>query len=401
MNDRPRQAVILAGGRGTRLAPITNKIPKPMINFHGKPFLEYLVELIRDQEFDNILLLLGYLPEVIIDYFGDGSKWGVKIDYVISDVDDETGRRLKLAQPKIDPTFFLMYCDNYLPFNFGKMWNMYCKESVDALITVYENRDNYTKSNLIIDDSGRLLLYDKNRASEGLQGVDIGFMILKRSVLDMLPDENISFEKYIYPKLIDKRQLHAYVTKHRYYSVGNFKRLPITEKFLARQPAVLIDRDGVLNKKMPRAQYVCSWEDWRWLDGAKSAIQMFKEAGYKIIIISNQAGIARGAMTGEDLENIHKRMIAEVEDAGGCINAIYYCPHDWDEGCECRKPKPEMLFQAQRDFHLDLGRTTFIGDDKRDGMTAEAAGSIWEEVNEIKSLYDVAIKMLNLDDRKR
>ena len=105
-SHRPTQAVILAGGRGTRLAPLTDTCPKPMIQFHGKPFLEYLIEMLKEQGFRRILLLLGYLPEVIQEYFGDGSRWGVSIEYSISPVEDDTGLRVKLAQPKIEPVFF-------------------------------------------------------------------------------------------------------------------------------------------------------------------------------------------------------------------------------------------------------------------------------------------------------
>ena len=104
--QRPTQAVILAGGRGTRLRPLTDTRPKPMIEIHGKPFLEYLVEMLRDQGFDRILLLLGYLPEVVQNHFGDGRRWGVTIEYSITAVDDDTGRRVKLAAPRIDECFF-------------------------------------------------------------------------------------------------------------------------------------------------------------------------------------------------------------------------------------------------------------------------------------------------------
>jgi D-glycero-D-manno-heptose 1,7-bisphosphate phosphatase len=93
-------------------------------------------------------------------------------------------------------------------------------------------------------------------------------------------------------------------------------------------------------------------------------------------VVSNQAGIARGAMTEEDLHEIHRAMAREIEQAGGHVDAIYFCPHDWDEGCDCRKPKPGMLFQAQRDFNLDLTRTWFVGDDERDGQAADAAGCL-------------------------
>jgi D-glycero-D-manno-heptose 1,7-bisphosphate phosphatase len=88
--ERPRQAVILAGGRGTRMRPITDDRPKPMVPILGKPFLEYQIEQLRDEGFERILLLLGYLPEVVMDYFGDGNRWGVKIEYSVTEPDDLT-----------------------------------------------------------------------------------------------------------------------------------------------------------------------------------------------------------------------------------------------------------------------------------------------------------------------
>src|SRR5215210_1822326 len=123
--DRPQQAVILAGGRGTRLGSLTDTRPKPMVEICGKPFLEYQVEQLCEQGFERILLLLGYLPEVVRDYFGDGTRWGVKIEYSVTDVDDETGRRLKFAEPLLDPYFLLMYCDNFWPMQIDKMWQRF------------------------------------------------------------------------------------------------------------------------------------------------------------------------------------------------------------------------------------------------------------------------------------
>ena len=393
-NERPTQAVILAGGRGTRLAPLTDTKPKPMIRFHGRPFLEYLIEMARDQGFERFLLLLGYLPEVIQDYFGDGSEWGVSIEYSVSPVEDDTGRRIKLAEPRIDPVFLLTYCDNYWPMPFDTMWQRFASTSPQALVTVYRNSDGYTRDNLKVDAEGCITKYDKSRTAPGLSGVDIGFFILKHPVIDMLPDENVSFEKVVLPKLVEQRQLVAHVTEHRYYSVGTHERLPLTEEFLARRPTILLDRDGVLNKRMSRAQYVRSWAEWEWLPGAKEALRMYKESGYRAIIISNQPGIARGALTKDDLDDIHRRMTTEAQEAGGEITAVCYCPHDWDEGCECRKPRPGLLFQAQRDFSLDLTRTYFIGDDERDGQAADAAGCPWMLVSEGKPLLAVTRKLL-------
>ena len=113
-----------------------------------------------------------------------------------------------------------------------------------------------------------------------------------------------------------------------------------------------------------------------------------------MIVVTNQAGIARGEMTEEDLARIHDRMRGDAEEAGGRIDAIYHCPHGCDEGCACRKPRPGMLFQAQRDFHLDLSRVPFIGDDERDGQAADAAGCPFERVSEQTSLGAIADRLL-------
>jgi len=293
--ERPRQAVILAGGRGSRLRPITDSLPKPMIPFYGKPFLEYLVELLRAQGFERILLLLGYLPELVRSHFGDGRRWEMKIDYSVSDIEDETGRRLTKAGSKIDPMFLLMYCDNYWPMPFEKMWKAFLEKDPVGMLTVYRNWDKYTRDNVRLAEDGKVLTYDKERTASGLSGVDIGFAIFRRQVLDLLPEENVSFERVVYPKLVEKGQLAAFRTGHRYYSVSAPERLSLTEQFLKdRSSAVILDRDGVLNKKPSKAQYVRSWADWEWLPGAKEALRLFKEAGLKVILVSNQAGIARG-----------------------------------------------------------------------------------------------------------
>jgi len=118
-------------------------------------------------------------------------------------------------------------------------------------------------------------------------------------------------------------------------------------------------------------------------------------------VVTNQAGVARGAMSEVALLEIHERMKAEAAEAGGRIDAVYYCPHDWDEGCSCRKPAPGMLLQAQRDFALDLTRTTFIGDDERDAEAAEAAGSPWMLVSEQLTLLDAVSRLVQAEEAVR
>lgn len=372
----PTQAVILAGGRGTRLRPLTDAVPKPMIEFHGRPFLEYLVEELRDAGIERILLLLGYLPEVVQRHFGDGRRWGVSISYSVAPADVQSATRVRTALDQIDPTFLFMYCDNYWPMTLDRMWRRFREGDVRAMTTVYRNADHYTRDNVRLDEDGYVVEYDRSRSGADLAGVEIGYAILRRSILEeLLPRDDAILEQIVYPELAQRRDLLAYVTDHRYYSVGSPERLPLMAQFLARRPTLLLDRDGVLNRRPLQAEYIRRPEDFEWLPGSLEALRLLTEAGYRLIVISNQAGIARGAMTDTDLAAVELRMCADVTAAGGRIEATYYCRHDWDFGCECRKPRPGLLFLAQRDFALDLTRTPFIGDDERDGQAAEAAGS--------------------------
>ena len=390
----PTQVVILAGGRGTRLGELTKTIPKPMVPFYEKPFLEYLLVYFKEQGSSDFLILLGYLSEKVVDYFGDGSKWGINISYDISAIENDTGRRIVLAKDKIASEFLLCYCDNYCPLPLEKMAAHWRKSGTRAQATIYLNTDGYTKSNLRIEDD-LVTIYDKTRTAENLQGVEIGFLFAQKNILELLPsDENCSFEKIVFPKLIEMGQLGAFTTEHRYYSVGKTERLPLTEEFLKFTPTLFIDRDGVLNQKAPRGCYVKSWDEWQWIDGAKEAIALLTTAGYRLIIISNQAGIARGRMTEDDLSQLHTQMLLEIEQVGGKITKIYYCPHHWDDGCRCRKPDIGMFMSAQRDYHIDISRTIFFGDDERDGIAAERAGCGFMMIDEKQSLLKACLTIL-------
>lgn len=392
--DRPKQAVILAGGRGSRLGPFTETRPKPMVEVHGRPFLEYLVEMLREQGFSEVLLLLGYLPHVVQDHFGDGGRFGVRITYSVTAPEDLTTRRLLVAREQLDSVFLLMYCDNYWPMQFDRLWEQYVSSGAPALTTVYSNKDRYSRDSVKVGADGFMEIFDRSRTTPGLQGVEISYAILRRDLLDRLTDPDLLIEEALYPQLTREKKLAAHVTDHRYYSVGSPERLPLTNAFLARRPAVILDRDGVLNRRAPRGQYVRNVGEFEWLPGSLDALRAFREAGYRVIVASNQAGLARGQVTAESLDEIHNKMRAEAIQAGGVIDAIYFCPHDWDAGCECRKPRPGLLFQAQRDFSLDLTRTCFLGDDERDLQAAEAAGAIGRLVTAQEPLVTHATHLL-------
>jgi len=391
---RPRQAVILAGGRGTRMRPITTDRPKPMVPIWGRPFLEYQIEQLREQGFERVLLLLGYLPEVVQSYFGDGRRWGVRIDYSITEPDQLTSSRVVAARGMIDPCFLLLYCDNYWPMQMNRLWARFREAGKPALITVYSNKDGYSRGSVLLDEDRHVRVFDRLRVVPGLREVEISYAIVTDLALELLPEEDTLFEEAIYTPLAQQGRLAAYVSDHRYYSVGSLHRLPATEAFLRRRPTMILDRDGVLNVKPPRARYVRSWNEWQWLPGALKALRLLREAGYRTVIASNQPGIGRGVMSAADLEAVHRRMQKDVAQAGGQIDAIYHCPHDWEADCECRKPRPGLLYQAQRELHLDLTRTPFVGDDERDAAAAAAAGCPFFRVTNDRSLLGTVLQIL-------
>jgi histidinol-phosphate phosphatase family protein len=392
--DRPRQAVILAGGRGTRMRPITNDRPKPMVPILGRPFLEYQIEQLRDQGFERVLMLLGYLPEVVQNHFGDGTDWGVRIEYSVTEPDQLTSSRVASARHLIDPCFLLLYCDNYWPMQMNRLWKRFCQAGKPALITVYSNKDGYSRGSVRLDQDGHVRIFDRLRTAPELREVEISYAILTDLALELLPEQDTLLEEALYTPLARQGRLTAYVSDHRYYSVGSLHRLPSTEAFLRRNPTVILDRDGVLNRKPAQAQYVRNWSEWEWCPGSLEALRLLRQANYRVIVASNQPGIGRGFMSEADLDAIHVRMKQEIAQAGGRIDAIYYCPHDWAHGCECRKPKPGLLYQAQREFHLDLTLTPFVGDDERDEATACPAGCPFYRVTNVRSLLDITQQLL-------
>lgn len=393
-SERPRQAVIVAGGRGSRLGSLTEQTPKPLVEVGGRPFVDWLLDDLADRGFETVLLLLGYRATEIQRHCGDGRRFGLDIRYVTTDPADETARRMASARPQLDETFMYMYCDNVWPMPVDDWWHRYLELGRDAMITVYSNDDDFTRSNVRVGDDGAVRVYDPSRTRSDLRGVEIGYGIFPRSVLDLLDGANVPFQRQVLPALIAEGRLSAYVTRHRYYSIGTPERLPVTARFLTGPPAVILDRDGVLNRKRPRASYVTRWDQWEWLPGAVDALVALNRAGRRVFVVSNQAGIGRGAMSEADLASVHERMTAEVVAAGGRIDGIYHCPHDWDAGCDCRKPEPGMLFQLQRDHHIDLTKTPFIGDDPRDGEAAAAAGAPSRMVDEDHSLLDIVRELL-------
>jgi D-glycero-D-manno-heptose 1,7-bisphosphate phosphatase len=135
---------------------------------------------------------------------------------------------------------------------------------------------------------------------------------------------------------------------------------------------IFLDRDGVINEN--RSDYVKSWSEYRFLPGAREAIAELTQAGHRIVVCTNQAGIARGNISLETVEDIHRRMLADVAKMGGRIEKVYYCPHGKDEHCSCRKPRPGLLLRARDELGLDMRDAVFVGDSMTDIRAGLAAG---------------------------
>ena len=138
--------------------------------------------------------------------------------------------------------------------------------------------------------------------------------------------------------------------------------------------AAFLDRDGVINSKPPGGRYVTRWEEMRFLPGVAKAIAKLNQAGFRVIVVSNQRCVAKGLVTFADLDVIHERMCSELHAAGAVIDAVYYCPHEKRPPCNCRKPAPGMLLAAARDHQIDLGASWMIGDSKVDIVAGRNAG---------------------------
>lgn len=384
------QAVIYAGGRGTRLGALTDDVPKPLVTVGGRPFLDHQLELLRGNGITDVVLLAGYQAGKLAEYVGDGSRWDLRARCAVTPPEVQTMTRVRAARHLLDDVVLTVYCDNYVPFDLRERWRRYRDSGATAQVLAYANDDGFTRNNMSVDPGGRVRAYDPSRRAPGLNRVDLGFAIVDLGRLGELPDEDRPFEHVIYPGLAERGTLTAHVVGHRYYGVGASARLPMAERFFARTPTVLLDRDGVLNRRAPKAEYVSEPADFRWLDGALEALHLFTRKGYRILVVTNQAGLARGMMTPEQLNAVHRKMIGEAADAGARIERVYHCPHGWDDGCACRKPAPGMLFQAQRDYDLDLSRTVFVGDDDRDRLAATAAGCDYRHVHDGRTLLDVA-----------
>ena len=321
---------------------------------------------LREQQVERVLLLTGYYGEKIRDHFGDGSGHGVQINYSSGPAEWDTGRRIWEARMLLDCRFLLLYSDNYVPVNIGKLLSVH-SASLSAVTLLLHQKQN---GNVRLDGGGGVEVYDPTRSTFGLNYVEIGYMIIERDrVLGAYGAADVSFSQVL-EKLVKGEQVAGLVSGDSYHSISDLGRLKLAEQYLPVKRVLMIDRDGTINKRAPRGEYIGSWSDFHWDLQTVEAMRQLAKKGFRFLVLSNQAGIARGMLKAEMVDEINARMVSELRKQGVDVIDVYVCPHHWDEGCSCRKPNPGMFFKASRSHLLRMDRTVYVGDDPRDSRAA-------------------------------
>jgi len=229
------QTVILAGGLGTRLRPVTQSIPKPMVPVAGAPYLEHQLRRLSEQSIRNIVLLTGYLGEQIEEYFGDGSRLGLSLRYSCEPVPLGTGGALREGRSLLEDAFLVIYGDSYLPIDYAAVYRQLIESPALGLLVVYDNRygDTSVQNNVDVDETGVVVRYEKD-SRDALPYVEAGVLAFRKTILDLIPPQGVaSLEKEVFPQLIARRSLIAHVTKQRFYDIGTPERLQVIERLLA------------------------------------------------------------------------------------------------------------------------------------------------------------------------
>jgi D,D-heptose 1,7-bisphosphate phosphatase len=412
--------VIIAGGKGTRIASIANEIPKAMIPVNGKPVIEYQIELAKRYGFIDFIFIIGHLGEQIELYFGNGSKWNVKIKYFKEIQALGTAGALAYLTEELKEDFFVFYGDTVMDIDMERMLNYHFANQSDATLLVHPN-DHPSDSDIVdVDDNGRVKKFYNKPHEPGFISrnlVNAALFIFSPKILQYIEKGVKShIESNLLTKCLDlDLRIYGYIspeyikdmgTPDRYITVCNDIISGKVSKLNWRysRPAVFLDRDGVISKEV---DLLSSFNKLELIEGAGEAIKYINEKGYLAIVVTNQPVIARNLCTLDDLAFIHAKMETLLGEKHAYLNAIYFCPHHPDAGypeerkeykikCDCRKPAAGMLLKAIKDWNIDIANSIMIGDRESDVLAGQNAGvktSIMIEQNKSYALLD-ALKQL-------
>lgn len=381
-------AVIMAGGLGTRIASVYADIPKPLIPVAGKPVLQYNIEALSRQGYKRIVLVLCHLADKIFDYFGDGHNYDVEIKYFIEKSPLGTAGALTYLEEMVSDDFFLLNGDAIMNIDFRRFEEYHRLKGGLATIFTHPNSHPYDSALIEVDeDMAVTKWWDKSRNSSlYFNRVNAGVHILNKSVISNLTrGERADLDRDVLSPLIGGRELFAYDSTEYVRDMGTPERLREVENDVIRgvvaarnlgnkQKAVFLDRDGTINIYK---NFITVPDEMELISGTAEAIKKINNSEYLTIVVTNQPVIARGECTEEELRLIHKKLQTLLGNEGAFYDDLFYCPHHPDRGfageiaelkidCECRKPKPGLLYKAAERYNIDLKESFMIGDSKRD-----------------------------------
>lgn len=371
------ECVILAGGLGTRMRPVTEAIPKALVSVAGRPFVDWQLDWLAASGVTRVVLSIGHRGELLRQHVGGGDRFGLRVDYV-----DEgswlrgTGGALRLAldQGELSEAFFVLYGDSYLSVSLPAVWSAFVTGGRPALMTVLRNEARWDASNADFAD-GRVVLYDKTHAgADRFRFIDYGLLALSQNVVREIPDDRVFDLADLLHRLSVEGRLSGFEVSERFYEVGSPAGLADLEAHLtvSGRRAVFLDRDGVLNRALvrdgrpfpPRRP-----EDLEILPGAVEACASLQRAGFLLVVVTNQPDVARGSLSVDALSALHEALVTRIP-----VDAVLWCPHDDADGCSCRKPAPGLLLQAAERFGIDLRHSVMVGDRWRDVEAGQRVG---------------------------
>lgn len=416
------KVIIIAGGKGTRIASVNSEIPKAMIPVGGKPVLEHQVVMAKRYGYTDFVFLIGHLGEIIQEYFGDGSKWGVHIEYYKEEKPLGTAGALAEIKDLLPDTFFVFYGDTVMDIDMQRFIDFHKSHQADASLFVHPNDHPFDSDVVLLDkDTDRVEEFANKPHPEDFVShniVNAAVFIFNKSIVDFIPKgEKRNIEKHILPVCLENGlKLYGYKsseyvkdmgTPERYAAVcADWESGRVTAMNYSNQrKAVFLDRDGVINED---AGLVYKPSQLKLVDGVEEALRYIHDKGYLAIVVTNQSVIARNLCTFEELDTINATMETLLGKKHAYIDALYFCPHHPDGGypeerkeykvvCDCRKPAPGLILRAAEELNIDLSQSIMIGDRESDvqaGVNAKVKSSLKVPTNKVGALLETLKKVI-------
>jgi len=389
----------MAGGKGTRLSSITkNEIPKPMVEICGRPLLWYQIDVLKRNGIKDIYIIVGYKGDKIVEYFKDGSQYGVNIQYIIEKNPLGTAGALFFLKNDLKDDFLLLFGDLIFDICIDKYYSFH--KSKNALVTlfVHPNSHPYDSDLVILSSDGKVIGFDSKHNIRNYyykNRVNAGIYFFKSDILDRFSElQKYDLEKDILvPIVLEQGPIYGYTSPEYVKDVGTPERIKkatielesglISAKNLKnKQCCIFMDRDGTINRYKG---LVYRHEDFELEAKSAEAIKKINDLGFLSIVITNQPVVARGLCDITEVETIHKKMETLIGKKGAYLDDILYCPHHPDKGypeenplykinCNCRKPDIGLINKCINNYNIDVNSSWFIGDSTVDVMTGKNAG---------------------------